>query len=266
MKRFVILLSALLIVTSVCFAQENIGARPIALGGAFAGLADDANAIFLNPAGIGYVRGEVASFSSKLSNDNEYTILGGVQQTAYGSFGVGYISSSSQITDLTDSAALADEGDVAVRSLSQTLVLSFARELNDFMVVPESMGRMSVGTNVKFASSRVANAKGLTSDQNSGLTIDLAAVLKPGDKFAFGFGMRNLMAGDTASEGSGFGLFAGVSSKLLNDAVVISLENGGAGCELWLIPELALRVGRDGEYNTAGIGINLQGFGIDYGY
>jgi hypothetical protein len=27
-----------------------------------------------------------------------------------------------------------------------------------------------------------------------------------------------------------------------------------------------LRVGKDGEYSTAGFGINVNGFGVDYGY
>ncbi|MBN2057728.1 MAG: hypothetical protein JW782_02915 [Candidatus Saganbacteria bacterium] len=270
MKKFLVLLSAILIVTSVCFAQENMGARPIAMGGAFTGLADDANAIFLNPAGIGYIEGEVAAISTKISEGSEYTILGGVENTPYGSFGVGYISSSYIIEDLETSSELVDAGDASNKNLNQTLVLSYGRQLNDFMVVPKFMGRLSLGTNVKFVSSKINNAKGLTSRSDSGLDLDLAAVFQPNDHISCGMSVRNILAAGSAledsSEPSSPTMSAGIAGRLLNDSLIISLETGAAGVEVKLMPELALRVGRDGDYTTGGIGVSLNGVGIDYAY
>jgi len=43
-------------VTGFTFMKLGVGARPVAMGGAFTAVADDANALFYNPAGIGFYR------------------------------------------------------------------------------------------------------------------------------------------------------------------------------------------------------------------
>jgi hypothetical protein len=267
MRKFVVLLAVILLVSSAPFAQENMGARPIGMGGAFTAVADDVNAIFVNPGGIGYLKGELAVVSTKFSTEDEYTILGGTESTPYGTIGVGYVSASERIAEIdTSSSSYEEAGEAPVRTINQTLILSYARQLNDFMVVPRSMGKLSVGTNLKFASSRVTNAKGLSHDLASGLDVDLAAVLKPNDRLSCGFSLRNLMgrgSGDT--EGSALEMAFGLSGKV-SDSVTLSVENSGIGCEWYVDKYIALRVGRDGEYNTAGAGLYLEDFGIDYAF
>jgi len=269
MRKLVILLSAVLLITSVSLAQENMGARPIGMGGAFTGLADDVNAIFVNPAGIGYIRGEMASVSTKISEGKEYTIIGGVEHTSYGSFGIGYVGASSPLEDAGEYVYV-DEGNTPVKAIDQTLVLTYARELNEFMVVPKFMGRLSLGTNLKLSSLRVASAKGLSQPIGSNVNLDLAAVFKPNDDLSCGVSLKNFMERDTAVEGDGTkpGLSTafGVSGKLFNKSVIWSAESGSLGLEWRPINGLALRMGRDGEYSTAGFGINVNGFGVDYGY
>jgi len=268
MKKFILLVAAILMVASVCVAQENIGARPIGMGGAFTGLADDANAIFLNPAGIGYIRGESAAVSSKISDGDEYTILGGVESTPFGSIGIGYVSYSTNVGDLTTTSAT-DPGDTSIRALNQTLYLSYARVLNEFMIVPDSMGRLSLGANLKFVSSRLNNAKGLANEQDSGINLDLAASFRTNDVLSWGFAVKNLFGGEEGIYGeteSGTSFSAGVSGRFLDDTVILSLENSSIGAEVRLLEALAVRAGRDGSYNTAGVGVNLGGFGVDYAY
>jgi hypothetical protein len=235
-------------------------------------LADDANAIFVNPAGIGYLRGENATVSTKILEGKEYTIIGGVERTSVGSFGIGYIGASYPIDSLDEVTNLEEEGERPVRALNQTLILSYARELNDFMVVPKSMGKLSLGTNLKFSSSRINSAKGISSDLDSGMDLDLAAVFKPNDNLSCGIILQNFLdtdfpqATDQTQSESESNVAFGISGNLLNKAIIWSAEGKSLGCELRPAPGLALRVGRDGEYTTAGFGININGFGIDYAY
>lgn len=261
MKRIIILLALLMALSPLVAAQENMGARPIALGGAFAGLADDANAIFLNPAGLAYAKGELASISSKLAAGTEYTVLGGVEKTPLGNIGIGYISSGYNLAAPATVTAGTDPGDIAVKSIDQTLVLSYARKLNDFMVVPPALGALSLGTNLKFSSSRLNNAKGLSTQVGSGVDLDLAAMFQSNENLTWGFCFRDLLA-----DGNERAVTGGIAGKLLAGVVTWSIEGKSLGIEVKMIPELALRAGRDGSYNTAGVGLNLGGFGVDYAY
>jgi hypothetical protein len=268
MKKLVILLSAILILANLAFAQENMGARPISMGGAFIGLADDTNAIFVNPAGLGYLEGELASVSTKLSDNKEYTLIGGVERTAFGGLGIGYISSYSDLD--ASPADYDDPGDVPVKALNQTLVLSYARELNEFMIVPKSMGRFSLGTSVRLTSYRVNTAKGLAGYHDSKLDLDVGAMFKPNDNLAWGLTLKEFFGKADASgvedAPSGPSLAAGVSGRVLGDLLIWSVEGQSLGCEFKPVSQIALRLGRDGEYNTAGIGLNIEGFAVDYAY
>lgn len=52
--------------TTANFLKINPGPRPAAVGGAFVGLADDVNAIFYNPAGLGMLQRQEATFMHHL--------------------------------------------------------------------------------------------------------------------------------------------------------------------------------------------------------
>jgi|GEM_PF-1429012 len=271
MRKSAVFLALFLIITSVALAQENMGARPIAMGGAFTGLADDVNAIFLNPAGIGYIRGEMASVSTKISEGKEYTLIGGVERTAIGSFGIGYIGASKPLESADDGVVYVDDGNKPVKELNQTLVLSYARELNDFMVVPRFMGRLSLGTNLKLSSMRVANAKGLSEPTGSAVNADVAAVFRPNDDLSWGFNLKNCFdradAEDGSEDQSGMVAAFGVSGNVFDKTLTWSVEDRCMGVEWKPMGQgLALRMGKDGDYNTAGFGISISGFGIDYAY
>lgn len=61
---------ALLIFISVSFACW--GARPLSMGGAFVAVADDVNAIYWNPAGLGKLRGGDATAVKNIGGVNDY--------------------------------------------------------------------------------------------------------------------------------------------------------------------------------------------------
>jgi hypothetical protein len=264
MKKYILLLSAVLLVSSVSFAAENMGARPIGMGGAFVAVADDANAIFENPAGIGSLRGEHAIISNKIS-DGQYTIIAGVEETPIGNLGVGYISTSAVIDGATSPTAN-DIGDTPVGTQSQTLVVSLARELNRFSTVSKFMGKCSVGASVKVSNSLIDKAKGLSERSGPYVDADIAAIITPRDELSFGIAAKNLVSGISEDGEDSFEIAVGLSGKLIDKTITWSLSNNSVGCEWKPISLIALRVGKDGEYNTAGFGISNDGFGVDYAY
>lgn len=264
MKKYILLLSAVLLVSSFAFASDNMGARPMGMGGAFVAIADDANAIFENPAGIGYLHGEHAVISNKISGGS-YTIIGGVEETPIGNFGIGYISSSYPIDGLA-AAAINEEGEAPVAAQNQAIVLSYAREFNRFSVVPKFMGKLSLGGSLKISNYLITRATGLSDNNGSIINADLAAMLKPREDLSLGINIKNFFSAmDSASEDK-YSVSFGVSAKLLESIIVSADSDGRVGGEWKPISQVALRAGKDGVYNTAGIGVSYDGVGIDYAY
>jgi len=265
-KRLLILLAACcLLLTGFAFAQENLGARPMGMGGAFTGLADDANAIFINPAGIGNLQGESMVVSTRISEDREYTLIGGVENTIYGNLGLGYVGSSDPIEG---------NGDSPIKYTTQTLYVAYARDVNQAIRVPKNMGRLSLGVNLKFSSRKLGTAQGLYQDGGSNIDIDLATVFKPTDNFSLGLSLQNFLNGKNAADIAGLdtveeregNVLLGASGKLFNGKVTWVAENDELGCEWKPARGFALRVGQGKDSTTSGFGININGFGIDYAY
>ncbi|OGC12556.1 hypothetical protein A3D23_02485 [candidate division WOR-1 bacterium RIFCSPHIGHO2_02_FULL_53_26] len=227
-------------------AQANLGARPMGMGGAFTGLADDVNAIFINPAGIASVQNESVLVSTRLSEGREYTMIGGVEQTGFGSLGLAYVGT-------TDPA-----GNSSDKFTTQTLYVSLAQSVNQRIRIPRSLGVLSLGINVKFASRKVGAANGLYSDAGSDVNIDLASVFKPNDNISLGLSLLN-----GKNERA---LLSGVSSKLFNDRLILSLDGGGLGFEWRAVRGLSVRGGRGADKSSAGFGFNLGNFNLDYAF
>ena len=63
------------------------------MGKAFTGVAEGANAVSFNPAGIAFVQTfEVTTMQTKILNVVDYKMYGGVYATDYGNIGVNYLS------------------------------------------------------------------------------------------------------------------------------------------------------------------------------
>jgi hypothetical protein len=248
MRKTFYVLAILLFFTSAVLAQ----ARPMGMGGAFVALADDSNAIFRNPAGIGYLTDDMAEVGARFQYDSgENTTLGAIEKTTFGNIGIGYASTSNVIGKLTNPSAVADQGDTPLKSLDQVVVVSYAREFKQCML----------GSNFKLGSSRVLQANGLTSG-GGGVDFDLAAIFKPNNNLSCALALKSIF-------GRGFGASPGLSAGIagnMGDKLTWSVENNRAGCEWKPLSALALRVGRDGAYNTAGVGVSRNGFSLNYAY
>lgn len=84
--------------TASGFLSSGPGARAAAMGGAFTAVADDATAIYYNPAGLAHQRGEVMLEHAPIAesgagftfNDGRLDFLGLVYPSRFGSFGFGF--------------------------------------------------------------------------------------------------------------------------------------------------------------------------------
>jgi hypothetical protein len=75
--------------------EIGVGARPLGLGSAFVGAADDASSIFVNPAGLSQNNNlNITSMSGAMLGDVNYLLLGAADLSPMGKFGFGYINAS----------------------------------------------------------------------------------------------------------------------------------------------------------------------------
>lgn len=131
------------------FLQLPVGARSEAMGGAFVGLADDASAIFWNPAGIVKVKNIQAHFSYMnwfdLFDFNAASLVYSTED--WGTFGASMISFTTGKMEITTeeepngTGQYFDAGDIA-------LGVSYAKYLTD---------RFNVGLTIKYISQRIWN-------------------------------------------------------------------------------------------------------------
>ncbi|OQX82555.1 hypothetical protein B6D60_12015, partial [candidate division KSB1 bacterium 4484_87] len=161
MKKYITIASILVFLSvSVIFAQNTstgvnflkvpIGPRPVGLGSAFTGVADNVYTIYWNPAGIGFLRRwEVSAMFNKYFADMYYSAVSGVKQFNWlGSrktaIGVGLLYHGMPEWDATE-AGSAQKG-----SASNMLgVISFGQRLD--WLTP----KLSLGMNAKIGYSKL---------------------------------------------------------------------------------------------------------------
>lgn len=107
MKKITILALALILAASVAgasYAQQSgfaidptyigVGARPLGMGKAYVAVAEDADTVFMNPAGLGKIDSwKLTTMYSNFMGDVKYSVLSGVIPMETGSLGFGYITS-----------------------------------------------------------------------------------------------------------------------------------------------------------------------------
>lgn len=192
------------------FKETGFGARPAGMGGAFAGLADDANAPLFNPAGLGLLKGSQATFMLH----KPFVGFGGVSiHQGYASFvhnapnigSLGVNFTNLTVSDLTRETSVS---------------LSYARSITQNVKNPFALA----GVNIKYLYHTVkldARTQSLNDPVFSGgtsrgaLTADLGFLVRPG-AFGFGVSAKNLTTPDVSFSGNG------------SDPVPVELRLGGS--------------------------------------
>jgi hypothetical protein len=280
MKRVMIVSLALLMVLSaVAWAdgigafsafKNGVGARALAMGGAFVAVANDATAAVWNPAGL-------ASLGD--------TRLTGMSTDLFG------LGVTHQYIGATTSFSMIGVGLAWERA-------SIAGQQNDeegaegaaFSWVEQSIGA-SLATNVLDVAMVGANVKYYMADNGlgaaaSGFGFDLGLLVSLGDMFVIGVNAKDLAGSSLAWDGGATdtisGVYtAGLAMKLVDSKLILatdvdfdgaSLGDTHVGVEFKVIDELALRGGvvltNDFQdyYFSVGAGINVAGLYVDAAY
>lgn len=267
MNKLLVLIFASFILIHPLLAEENIGARPASMGGAFIAVADDANAVFVNPAGTGGLRGRYAAISMMSGQGRDNTLIYGVEHTPDGSLGVGYIQA-----DAYNQSLYLATGNTAsvVRTLNQTLVLAVGKELNDDMVVPENMGRMMMGANIKLIKKTATTYAGNSYALGTLLTGEFSLVYRLSDWISYGANVSSKAADaseyfkSTNSETYKFrfgGAFHSPDKK-----IILCAETNSVGAEYKFNERFSFRGGKDGGNSTLGFGVAFNNLTLDYAY
>ena len=250
--------------------KNGIGARALAMGGAFVAVADDATATLWNPAGLAQLNDtRLAGMSTDLYGLGiTHQYIGAV--TTFANLGIGLGWERASID-----GQIIDEGGVQGGTFTwveQAIVGSLATNVLDVAMA---------GANVKYY--LADNGLG---DGASGFGFDLGLLVSLGDMFVIGVNAMDL-AGSTLTWDGGAtdvisGLYkAGLAMKLADDRLVLAADvdfDGSAlgdthvGVEFQVIDELALRGGVvltdnfQDYYFAVGAGINVAGLYVDAAY
>lgn len=289
--RFIwILIFGIWILSGVSFAvgtytedlmKIGVGARVMGMGKAFVAVADDGNAIFMNPAGLTQIKGFqfTSMYASLFEGDLPYILLSGSNSFDFGTIGAGYIGTGTgQIPSPTPtSISYFDYYD-------RLIFLSYGKDITN----NKGEGRVLLGSNLKLFQ------KGFTGsvvNTGTGLDMDLGVMYVPNPNVKFGLNLQNILPttinwSSGAKDSIPMVVKAGASTKVLNNNVLLALDadispsrNIPAAMHLggeWEINKnLSLRAGLDqipsASQNistnlTGGVGLNIKGFHLDYAY
>lgn len=245
--------------------------RSSAIGGGYAGIADDPGAAFFNPAGLAMIEGIEASLSYQrpygLSFFDDFAGSIALPLNRYGTtaLSVQNFSVSYQGYDLS-----------AERVVALSYGVTLHRDIHSAMAMGATAKWLywKLGDSVPDASGSPVS---LGSASTFGLDVGVQASLW--QRTRVGAALINVNSptlGDPTPHDLPQIFRAGISYEpLATIATVIGAERilgepveFSAGSEAWIFPELALRVGITSDPNrlTAGFGIRIRQFLLDYAY
>lgn len=266
--------------TAAAFLKLDQGIRPVSLGGAFTGAADDVNAVMYNPAGLSQLKSlEITSMFSIWFAGIYYGYLAGAYNAGeIGTFGLSVVYVGT--TDIPRWDAIgAYGGTFAAYDLGFNL--AYGTAINK---------ELSLGLTLKVFSESIDDSNAL------GFAADLGAIYKlPIKDLQIGMAVTNL--GPKFGFGEAFWLpiqfkvglsYTGIRSMMLNMDYIQPIETFGIlalGMEYWYRDLLVVRVGFNfqGKFDlnewyenfagpdimgslVLGAGIKLDIYEIDYAY
>lgn len=246
------------------FRHARMGPRPRALGSAFVSVADDANAVYWNPAGMTQLdRFEITGCRTmlyaveELSNDYISAVY---NWTRYGAFGISWVR-----LDLEDTYN------------ENTINFAIARK------VPFIQG-LSVGTSVKLM---ILSAPGYEKYNDPAYggrviepSVDIGIHYRPKDNWAIGAVVYNVnepelqLLTTTTRPDPVYRDFAIGASYIFRGLLLLTYDLrtrygefsntiGRIGSEIWFFDAVALRGGFEQEHMTAGVGLRNNHWQID---
>ncbi|OGC33868.1 hypothetical protein A2311_02805 [candidate division WOR-1 bacterium RIFOXYB2_FULL_48_7] len=198
-KIFLALILSLSVVTGASGQFNQIGAlpldteqgvRPLGMGGAFVGLADDNNAALYNPGGLAWAKG----LSMHLRDLENITAIQAYPTGFGSSFGLGVIFS--KISGIPIAGGTANTS-------GSTILVSYGTKLNFLPALykEEIFQRIGVGFNLKALLGETMQQTGQTDRSATGWDMDLGVLWKGGDWWNLGLTIQNLLPAKTLNGG-----------------------------------------------------------------
>lgn len=273
---FVLPLSAAPVSSVAQIFDLGMGARPLAMGGAFVGLADDGNALYYNPAGLAWLQGLsiLSSYETRLGTASYGQVSASMPHLA---FGVHYFDFGN--VDETD-----DFGNV-VGSFSYrnyTFIAATGAKAADLPFLDGLPFADSIGFGI---SAKFLKISTLHPGSGTGLALDLPFLLRATmsssrfpliTSYAAGFVIRNIFGVPIQYESdhvegwqrnvhAGFSL--GIADQVILAVDATSESNFHFGGEWTPIPSVSFRAGlrREGIWlPSLGLGLRYRNFLFDF--
>lgn len=247
------------------FLLDGVGARPLAMGGSFVAIADDATAAYWNPAGLGQIEGSglSAMYADRFNTGLRYQFLSLVG----GGFGVSLLRlNAADVLYVTrrDSLGHPVRDDGTVKHSENALLATYGVRLNSNLYI----GLTGKG----FYHELLENTA-------KGWGIDAGALFR-NELFSVGIAVQNIKEGrliwddlDETEDTIPMNVKAGGAAYLVNGMVIAAADVDimkdkqilHLGAEAWPLRDvLALRVGLQNTDFSAGLGVRAGSFGLDY--
>ena len=205
---FILLLILLLggaAAAAIDLSEIGVGARPLGMGKAYAGKADDASAIFLNPAGLAKNDAlNIVSMSGSMLSDVNYIMLGASDISPLGKFGLGYVNASVgsiPLTTITGSGSTAAISQCGSTDFSSSLIFfSYGSKLSRFLKNGAG-NNIALGLSLKyylqgFSGGAVSPSGGtnpMTDANGGGMDADLGLMWDPARWLTLGLNFQNFL-------------------------------------------------------------------------
>lgn len=262
--------------------KQYLGARPLGMGEAFVGLADDINTLQFNPAGLSNIpRREIGAMYLK-----------GLVDTNYGN--VTYAQSLGERGYIGGSLMTLQGGDIEINWWDGTSVTTDKRKAKQDYIFTLGYARdflnkrkLSIGVNFKVIKSELAEES-----YGNSFAVDVGGLYRFMDeKLSLGLSIQNVGKGMKYKGGIATGeendplplaIKLGIAYKFISDDIskltgVLDITKyrytdiqTNAGIEYWLKDMIALRggykIGYDLDTFTGGVGVKYKDYQLDYGF
>ena len=171
--------------TDIAVLKAGVGARPLGMGGAFTAIADNADAPYWNPAGLGNLSSsEITTMQTKLSSDADHYYVSYVRPAFGGTFGISWIQVG--LGNVTQTSTEVDTHNevqnISIFSyFSNAYMLSYGKNIND---------KLSIGLTGKYLTSDMF---GVAGGQAYGYSITPGILIKPREHLSIGLKVDELV-------------------------------------------------------------------------
>ncbi len=204
----------------------SVGARAMGMGSAYVGVAQNAETVFINPAGLGEVSSlKLTSMYTSLLDEVNYTVISGAYPISddLGSVGVGVISQATGSIPLYNIYGTSEgNGSYGENVFFVSQGVNLGKNL-----IPSAKDVYG-GYTIKYITNSASGKGGASDLSGSGVAADLGLLYKPKGYMSYGLSLQNIIAGamtypDGEDDTIDSAMKIGAEAALMGDA-----SDGGA--------------------------------------